>query len=239
MDAGGNQARRGRAASVASLCRLRPAKHGLASPRTCRNARWSWLSGPRRNTSSGAAMRLANRPTRRSKSPVRFSHSISGFDGRRPGSALGRFAAISSATGHSLLSPYTRARGVYQLRGRPMSIDRYRQYAADCVRQAQSEDTPEDRTIMLNVALAWLRLAQQTEDAHRQPADGAGDRAARSEFARTDPLPGIDLLGVQRTAAIEFGSSSRAVPRRSAADGGLRHNLRAPYQLASGREHSR
>ena len=44
-----------------------------------------------------------------------------------------------------------------------MSIDRYRQYAADCVRQAQSEDTPEDRTIMLNVALAWLRLAQQTE----------------------------------------------------------------------------
>jgi hypothetical protein len=44
-----------------------------------------------------------------------------------------------------------------------MNIDRYREYAADCVRQAQSEDTPEDRTIMLNVALAWLRLAQQTE----------------------------------------------------------------------------
>lgn len=43
------------------------------------------------------------------------------------------------------------------------SVDRYRQYAADCVHQAQSEDTPEDRTIMLNVALAWLRLAQQTE----------------------------------------------------------------------------
>jgi hypothetical protein len=43
------------------------------------------------------------------------------------------------------------------------SINRYRQYAADCVRQAQSEDASEDKTIMLNVALAWLRLAQQTE----------------------------------------------------------------------------
>jgi hypothetical protein len=31
------------------------------------------------------------------------------------------------------------------------------------VRQAQTEDTPEEKTIMLNVALAWLRLAQQTE----------------------------------------------------------------------------
>jgi len=43
------------------------------------------------------------------------------------------------------------------------SVTRYRQYAADCVRQAQSEDTPDDKTILLNVALAWLRLAQQTQ----------------------------------------------------------------------------
>ena len=43
------------------------------------------------------------------------------------------------------------------------SVSRYRQYAAECVRQAQTEDTPEDKTIMLNVALAWLRLARQTE----------------------------------------------------------------------------
>jgi hypothetical protein len=39
------------------------------------------------------------------------------------------------------------------------------------VRQAQSEDTSEEKTIMLNVALAWLRLAQQTEASDR--ADGA------------------------------------------------------------------
>jgi len=44
-----------------------------------------------------------------------------------------------------------------------MSVTRYRQYASDCLRQAQSETTAEEKTIMLNVALAWLRLAQQTE----------------------------------------------------------------------------
>jgi hypothetical protein len=47
-------------------------------------------------------------------------------------------------------------------------VTRYRQYAADCVRQAQGEQASEDRTILLNVALAWLRLAQQTE--HRADA---------------------------------------------------------------------
>jgi hypothetical protein len=40
----------------------------------------------------------------------------------------------------------------------------YREYAADCVRQAQDETSPSDRTILLNVALAWVRLAQQTQD---------------------------------------------------------------------------
>lgn len=44
-----------------------------------------------------------------------------------------------------------------------MNVESYRQYAADCVRKAQSEETPEERNIVLNVALAWLRLARQTE----------------------------------------------------------------------------
>lgn len=39
----------------------------------------------------------------------------------------------------------------------------YRQYAADCLRQAEDEDTQDGQTILLNVAVAWLRLAQQTE----------------------------------------------------------------------------
>ncbi len=44
-----------------------------------------------------------------------------------------------------------------------MNVDSYREYAAECVRQAQGEPTPEDRNMVLNIALAWLRLAQQTE----------------------------------------------------------------------------
>ena len=52
----------------------------------------------------------------------------------------------------------------------------YREYAADCVRQAQDETSPGDRTILLNVALAWVRLAQQTQD-----FNGASGTAAKAE----------------------------------------------------------
>jgi hypothetical protein len=67
-----------------------------------------------------------------------------------------------------------------------MNVDSYRQYAADCVRQAQSEPTPEDRNIVLNIALAWLRLAQQTEAlqdemASDTPPDGDDDVPAEEE----------------------------------------------------------
>jgi hypothetical protein len=61
------------------------------------------------------------------------------------------------------------------------SVNRYRQYAADCVRQAQDEDTPEDKTIMLNVALAWLRLAQQNHS-----SDPGEIPPAAPEFAQTE-----------------------------------------------------
>ena len=43
--------------------------------------------------------------------------------------------------------------------------ENFRQYAADCVRQAEGQQKPEDRTILLNVALAWVRLAQQSQAA--------------------------------------------------------------------------
>jgi hypothetical protein len=38
-----------------------------------------------------------------------------------------------------------------------------RQYAADCVRQAEVQEAAEDKNILLNVALAWVRLAHQTQ----------------------------------------------------------------------------
>jgi hypothetical protein len=44
-----------------------------------------------------------------------------------------------------------------------IDVESYRQHAADCVRQAQDQDSPDDKNILLNVALAWLRLAQLTQ----------------------------------------------------------------------------
>jgi hypothetical protein len=42
-------------------------------------------------------------------------------------------------------------------------VDNFRRYAADCIRQAEGQQTADDKAILLNVALAWVRLAQQTE----------------------------------------------------------------------------
>lgn len=74
-----------------------------------------------------------------------------------------------------------------------MNVDSYREYAADCVRQAQSEPTPEDRNIVLNIALAWLRLAQQTEAlkdgmASDVPADDADDTPAGQQAEEAQAL---------------------------------------------------
>ena len=63
------------------------------------------------------------------------------------------------------------------------SVSRYRRYAADCVRQAQSEDTPEEKTIMLNVALAWLRLARQTEAAPEEDSPPTAPWVEQHELA--------------------------------------------------------
>jgi len=68
-----------------------------------------------------------------------------------------------------------------------MNVDSYRQYAADCVRQAQSQPTPEDRIMVLNIALAWLRLAQQTEalkDEMEPDVQADGDDAPEAEEER-------------------------------------------------------
>ena len=60
-----------------------------------------------------------------------------------------------------------------------INVASYHQNAEDCVHQAGLEETPEDKNILLNVALAWLRLAQQTqalahaEDLAEDPAEDA------------------------------------------------------------------
>ena len=65
----------------------------------------------------------------------------------------------------------------------------YRQYAADCLRQAQEEDTPDGEAILLNVALAWLRLAQQHEAMASEPVAPGAVVAQQSEAATaTEPV---------------------------------------------------
>ena len=41
--------------------------------------------------------------------------------------------------------------------------DTYRKYAADCIGLARREDSAEAKNIMVNMALAWIRLAQQKQ----------------------------------------------------------------------------
>jgi hypothetical protein len=62
------------------------------------------------------------------------------------------------------------------------SVSRYRQYAADCVRQAQGEETTEEQAIMLNVALAWLRLARQTEALEETESPSTGAEVEQPEL---------------------------------------------------------
>jgi hypothetical protein len=47
-----------------------------------------------------------------------------------------------------------------------------RQYAADCMRQAHNEESVDDKNILLNVALAWLRLGSQTQELSARLAHG-------------------------------------------------------------------
>ena len=66
--------------------------------------------------------------------------------------------------------------------------ENFKQYAADCMRQAEGQQSPEDRAILLNVALAWVRLAQQTQlAAVPAPGDKSGPPSPKKSEAA--PLP--------------------------------------------------
>ena len=52
------------------------------------------------------------------------------------------------------------------------SAERFREYAADCMQKATGAPTPEDKNLLLNMALAWVRLAHQSQT-RAASADGA------------------------------------------------------------------
>ena len=56
-------------------------------------------------------------------------------------------------------------------------IESFKQYAADCVSRAEAEQSAEDKAIMLNMALAWVRLARQSQV------------AAERDSVAEEPLP--------------------------------------------------
>lgn len=58
------------------------------------------------------------------------------------------------------------------------SAEKFKDYASDCVRKAEDATTPEDKNLLLNMGLAWLRLAEQVE------AIGAMREAARERPAQ-------------------------------------------------------
>ncbi|MBM3530775.1 MAG: hypothetical protein FJX62_22075 [Alphaproteobacteria bacterium] len=65
-----------------------------------------------------------------------------------------------------------------------MNVEHYRDYAADCILKAEIESTPEDKNLLLNVALAWVRLAQQTQTLGEPAAsDEMESSASEPEYA--------------------------------------------------------
>jgi hypothetical protein len=64
-----------------------------------------------------------------------------------------------------------------------INLEAYQHYAADCVRQAEIESEPEDKNILLNMALAWVRLAQQS----RSIGEIAEPEAASEPKAGNEP----------------------------------------------------
>jgi hypothetical protein len=42
--------------------------------------------------------------------------------------------------------------------------DQYKRRAAECVRMAERTDSAEDKTLLLQMAETWLRLAEKAEE---------------------------------------------------------------------------
>ncbi len=53
---------------------------------------------------------------------------------------------------------------------------RFRGYAGECVEKANGADSIDDKKLHLNIALAWMRLARQSEEIGAMRA-GAADAA--------------------------------------------------------------
>jgi hypothetical protein len=85
------------------------------------------------------------------------------------------------------------------------TADSYRSYAADCVRQAEGAASPEAKNVLLNMALAWIRLAHQKNAITTRSAPHDLDEAkkASADAAKIDARTAAKVvaLGVKHPAA--------------------------------------
>ena len=68
------------------------------------------------------------------------------------------------------------------------TAERFREYAADCVQKATGAPTPEDKNLLLNMALAWVRLAHQSQTIAAL-ADGVRRASASHDGGEADLPP--------------------------------------------------
>jgi alpha-ketoglutarate-dependent taurine dioxygenase len=69
---------------------------------------------------------------------------------------------------------------------------RFREYAAECVQRATDAPSTGDKNLHLNMALAWVRLAQQTETLDQELA--AAHPRDLDEDASDESVPGESAL---------------------------------------------
>lgn len=66
--------------------------------------------------------------------------------------------------------------------------EKFREYAADCLQKATGAETPNEKTLHLNMALVWVRLAHQS-DAIGTLVDTAREATALEERHASDADP--------------------------------------------------
>jgi hypothetical protein len=92
------------------------------------------------------------------------------------------------------------------------SAENFRQYAADCVRQAEGQPTVEDKNILLNMALAWVRLAQQTQEFVPPDAPAPESQAVDAASVHDQPLQPVEGSPLDDTALAPADPHRGAAP---------------------------
>ncbi|MEW6451180.1 MAG: hypothetical protein AB1490_11050 [Pseudomonadota bacterium] len=85
------------------------------------------------------------------------------------------------------------------------TAESYRSYAADCVRQAEAAKSTEEKNVLLNVALAWIRLAHQKQAVAKNGGephtvkDLDAVKEASAAAAKIDAKMAAKIVNLERT----------------------------------------